>query len=286
MLALPQLAARCTCHAVRCIATALRDGCVHYRPRNRWRCLDVHRSRCPSMSGVSCWRYSTARALPTVHRRPSAPNCSTRAVMPRRCARCIACCKAALPCANAAINCAIRSTPGGTVGRWAETGPCARSDSMRDLMLPPLLGPEVVRMVAKAQSACQDARAGVPSLPCCPSRTARPKAAWRERTQRAAAGTRRHLCGGRSAPVPCASGSQLYTCVRKRRVGRSRSGRCRSACRAPLPAASTWYPKLRADIDVILICFRLYVTCPLSYRHIEEPMQDRSVAVDQSTIDR
>ena len=63
------------------------------------------------MSGASYWRYSTARALPTVRRPPSTPSCSTRGAMWRRWARCTACCKAALPCANAVTSCAIRSTP-------------------------------------------------------------------------------------------------------------------------------------------------------------------------------
>jgi len=43
---------------------------------------------------------------------------------------------------------------------------------------------------------------------------------------------------------------------------------------------------LRFPIDVILVCSRWYVACPLSYRHIEEIMGDRGVSVDHSTINR
>jgi putative transposase len=39
-------------------------------------------------------------------------------------------------------------------------------------------------------------------------------------------------------------------------------------------------------IDVILVCIRWYVAYPLSYRHLEEMMQERGVAVDHSSINR
>jgi putative transposase len=36
--------------------------------------------------------------------------------------------------------------------------------------------------------------------------------------------------------------------------------------------------------DIILTCVRWYVAYPLSYRQLEEMMQERGVAVDHSTI--
>ena len=43
---------------------------------------------------------------------------------------------------------------------------------------------------------------------------------------------------------------------------------------------------VRFPIDVILVCIRWYVAYPLSYRHIEEMMKERSVSVDHSSINR
>ena len=43
---------------------------------------------------------------------------------------------------------------------------------------------------------------------------------------------------------------------------------------------------MRFPIDVILVCIRWYTAYPLSYRHLEEMMQERGVAVDHSSIDR
>jgi transposase-like protein len=43
---------------------------------------------------------------------------------------------------------------------------------------------------------------------------------------------------------------------------------------------------MRFPIDVILICIRWYVAYPLSYRHLEEMMQERGVSVDHSSINR
>jgi transposase-like protein len=37
---------------------------------------------------------------------------------------------------------------------------------------------------------------------------------------------------------------------------------------------------------VILVCIRWYAACPLSYRHLEEMMQERGVSVDHSSINR
>ena len=38
--------------------------------------------------------------------------------------------------------------------------------------------------------------------------------------------------------------------------------------------------------EVILPCVRWYVAYPLSYRHVEELMQERGVCVDRSTVNR
>lgn len=38
--------------------------------------------------------------------------------------------------------------------------------------------------------------------------------------------------------------------------------------------------------DVILVCIRWYVASPLSYRHLEEMMDERGVSVDHSSINR
>ena len=43
---------------------------------------------------------------------------------------------------------------------------------------------------------------------------------------------------------------------------------------------------MRFLIEVILVCIRWYVAYPLSYRHLEEMMQERGVLVDHSSINR
>jgi len=43
---------------------------------------------------------------------------------------------------------------------------------------------------------------------------------------------------------------------------------------------------MRFPIDVILVCVRWYVAYPLSYRHLEEIMEERGVTVDHSSINR
>ena len=43
---------------------------------------------------------------------------------------------------------------------------------------------------------------------------------------------------------------------------------------------------MRFPVDVILVCIRWYATYPLSYRHLEEIMQERGVVVDHSSINR
>ena len=39
-------------------------------------------------------------------------------------------------------------------------------------------------------------------------------------------------------------------------------------------------------MDVILVCIRWYASYPLSYRHLEEMMEERGVSVDHSSINR
>ena len=43
---------------------------------------------------------------------------------------------------------------------------------------------------------------------------------------------------------------------------------------------------MRFPIDVILVCIRWYAAYPLSYRHLEEMMDERGVFVDHSSINR
>jgi len=43
---------------------------------------------------------------------------------------------------------------------------------------------------------------------------------------------------------------------------------------------------MRFPIDVILVCIRWYAAYPLSYRHLEEMMEERGISVDHSTINR
>jgi transposase-like protein len=43
---------------------------------------------------------------------------------------------------------------------------------------------------------------------------------------------------------------------------------------------------MRFPIDVILVCIRWYTAFPLSYRHLEEMMEERGVFVDHSSINR
>lgn len=43
---------------------------------------------------------------------------------------------------------------------------------------------------------------------------------------------------------------------------------------------------MRFPIDVILFCIRCYAAYPLSYRHLEEMMQERGMLVDNLSINR
>jgi len=44
--------------------------------------------------------------------------------------------------------------------------------------------------------------------------------------------------------------------------------------------------RMRFPLDIILVCIRWYAAYPLSYRHIEEIMEERGVFVDHSSINR
>ena len=44
--------------------------------------------------------------------------------------------------------------------------------------------------------------------------------------------------------------------------------------------------RMRFPLDIILVCIRWYAAYPLSYRHLEEMMQERGVVVDHSSINR
>ncbi len=44
--------------------------------------------------------------------------------------------------------------------------------------------------------------------------------------------------------------------------------------------------RMRFPIEVILVCIRWYAAYPLSYRHLEEMMEERGVSVDHSTVSR
>jgi hypothetical protein len=44
--------------------------------------------------------------------------------------------------------------------------------------------------------------------------------------------------------------------------------------------------RMRFPIDVILACIRWYTAYPLSYRYLEEMMQEHGVSVDHSSINR
>ena len=43
---------------------------------------------------------------------------------------------------------------------------------------------------------------------------------------------------------------------------------------------------MRFPIDVILVCIRWYAAYPLSYRHLEDMIEERGVFVDHSSINR
>jgi len=43
---------------------------------------------------------------------------------------------------------------------------------------------------------------------------------------------------------------------------------------------------MRFPVDVILVCIRWYAVYPLSYRHLEEIMEECGVCVDHSSINR
>jgi putative transposase len=43
---------------------------------------------------------------------------------------------------------------------------------------------------------------------------------------------------------------------------------------------------MRLPIDVTMVCIRWYGAYPLSYRHLQEMMEERSMSVDRSTMNR
>ncbi len=46
------------------------------------------------------------------------------------------------------------------------------------------------------------------------------------------------------------------------------------------------FSKMRFPKEIILVCIRWYAAYPLSYRHLEEMMEERGVSVDHSTVNR
>jgi putative transposase len=44
--------------------------------------------------------------------------------------------------------------------------------------------------------------------------------------------------------------------------------------------------RMRFPLDVILVCIRWYAAYPLSYRHLEEMMEERGTEADHSSINR
>ena len=44
--------------------------------------------------------------------------------------------------------------------------------------------------------------------------------------------------------------------------------------------------RLHYPLEVMLVCARWYAAYPLSFRHLEEMMQERGVIVDRSTVHR
>ncbi|MFZ6694120.1 IS6 family transposase, partial [Undibacterium sp. SXout20W] len=44
--------------------------------------------------------------------------------------------------------------------------------------------------------------------------------------------------------------------------------------------------RMRFPLEIIAVCIRWYAAYPLSYRHLEEMMQERGVVVDHSSINR
>jgi putative transposase len=46
------------------------------------------------------------------------------------------------------------------------------------------------------------------------------------------------------------------------------------------------FKRLHYPVEIILVCVRRYVACPLSRTHLEETMSERREMVDHSTIHR
>jgi transposase-like protein len=52
------------------------------------------------------------------------------------------------------------------------------------------------------------------------------------------------------------------------------------------PAVAKVLKRLHYPLDIILMCERWYMACPLSLRHLEQMMTERGIAVDHSTVHR
>jgi transposase-like protein len=55
---------------------------------------------------------------------------------------------------------------------------------------------------------------------------------------------------------------------------------------AMIPELRTVLKRLHYPLEVMLVCARWYAAYPLSFRHLEEMMQERGVFVDHSTVHR
>lgn len=55
---------------------------------------------------------------------------------------------------------------------------------------------------------------------------------------------------------------------------------------AMIPELRKVLKRLHYPLEVMLVCARWYAAYPLSFRHLEEMMQERGVFVDHSTVHR
>lgn len=55
---------------------------------------------------------------------------------------------------------------------------------------------------------------------------------------------------------------------------------------AMIPELRRVLKRLHYPLEVMLVCVRWYAAYPLSFRHLEEMMQERGVFVDHSTVHR
>lgn len=52
------------------------------------------------------------------------------------------------------------------------------------------------------------------------------------------------------------------------------------------PGMAQVFTRLHHPLDVMLLCARWYMACPLSLRHLEEMMLARGIKVDHSSVHR